>query len=229
MSLLDQGLAVFSGLGLDSMVINQALQTEPGKALTKAGMRYAASGGSLRKGILVWNGGNERLKFHMNPEAITDAKSPVWAETVVPGQNRPMYQFINGGPRELNFTLNYFYNERRREHVRDDIRKLQSLTDRPGNYATDAGGSWQGVGGQHPPIVYFFFGEYYEGVPFIVSKIQVTSKDLFDPARLLPMRADVDLTLWEVQLNKSSDSAPVLGAREQLGGAGEILGASGIL
>jgi hypothetical protein len=203
-SVEEKGWTVGGGLGLDSMAVNLAFVAMSkvtnkaigwgGSTLKNAGLLYAAQGGKLRRGIFIWDepdtGKPARFTFPMNPSAISEELSPNWAETQVPGQNRPMYQFINGGPREVSFTLNFFYQDRRREVIRNQIAALKGLTQR--RYTGKLMGAYEG-----PPAIYFFFGDYFMGERFIVSKISVKAFDLFDPARLLPMRADVEISLLE--------------------------------
>lgn len=199
----EHGWAVASGLGLDSMAVNlafiaqskvtSALSGSGGDTLKNAGLLYAAQGGRLTRGHFVWTEGAEKQKFTfpMNPSSISESLSPSWAETMVPGQNRPMYQFVNGGPREVSFTLNFFYQDRKRVVIRDQINALKSLTQR--RMTGVLAGAYDG-----PPAFAFHFGEYFKGERFIMSKIQIKAFDLFDPLSLLPLRADVDLTMLEV-------------------------------
>lgn len=209
---LDIGLTVVGATGLDSAVLNRLFLTPVGKAVGKAGLKLAASGGKLRKGIFVWkepDGNIRKFVFPMNPESIRETVAPVYVDTLVPGQNRPLYQFINGGPREVSFKLNFFYAQRAREHVRDEIRTLQNLTQR--RYASvEQTGVYQG-----PPVISFYFGEYFEGTQFIITKADLTAFDLFDPVRLLPMRADMDLSMVEVMPTTQGVGERV-GAGEQI-------------
>lgn len=166
-----------------------------GKELSRAGMRFAATGGNLVRGIFLWETPDgpapyETFVFPMNPEAIRDQLNPKWAEIEVPGQNRPVYHFVNGGARELSFTLHFFYEERDRAKVRDAIEKLQSLTQRPATHTST------GALGK-PPALYFYFGEYIRGARFIVKSLSVESKELFDPLTLLPLYSTVEITLAE--------------------------------
>lgn len=209
---LDLGLAALSVTGLGSAAVNHLFTQDVGRVLGKAGLKLAASGGNIRKGILIWtepDGHIEKFVFPMNPEAIRERVEPVYVDTPVPGQNRPLYQFINGGPREVNFKLHFFYQHRRREHVKEEIRTLQSLTQR--RYAeSEQTGVYQG-----PPVVSFYFGDYFQGEQFIVTQMEVTAFDLFDPIFLLPMRAEMDVTMVEVMPTTQGIGNP-LGTGEQI-------------
>lgn len=205
----ERGWAVAANLGLDSMAVNLFFQglSSAGNALTGGGANsglgalglvLAGEGGSLRRGMLIWNEtagsyrGMNQFTFPMNPASLHISRSPVWAETNVPGQNRPMYQFVNGGAKEIKFTLNFFYADRTREVIRDQMAALESLCDR--RYTGELAGAYDG-----PPPVSFHFGDYFDGrEKFIVKSFEVEAFDLFDPRTLLPMRANVDLTLAEV-------------------------------
>lgn len=242
---LDKGLAVFQGAGLDSWAVNKIFTSPLGEGVGKAGMGLAAAGGKIRKGIFIWKEPETRQRrvirnqhtrigsdtlgrtptavtedvavsvpnkfvFGMNPESIREDSNPTYAETQIPGQNRPMYQFINGGEWNITFTLNFFYAKRRREHVLEEIRTLQDLTQRRYN-DPDATGVYQG-----PPVIFFYFGEYFKGEPFILRRVQVKSFDLFDPVRLLPMRADVELSLSHIMQTTQREDLNI-SSREQIG------------
>lgn len=207
---VDRGWVVAGGLGLDSMAVNSFFSGlsilnanvdgagAASSALQTLAITRAAQGGKMTRGHFLWNepessrfAGQNRFTFPMNPESIEESVEPVYAETTVPGQNRPMYQFINGGPRKLKFTLNFFYESRKRSLIRDQIDALKSLTQR--RYTGVLGGAYGG-----PPPLNFFYGDYFRGERFIVQSLSIRSFDLFDPATLLPMRADVDITLAAV-------------------------------
>lgn len=181
--------SVLRGGSLNAFIASQV----PG--IGKLGMKYAATGGFLVKGVLIWKNPDgstySTFAFPMNPESISDSVSPEWAEFRSPGQNRPLYQFAHGGAREVSFTLHFFFEDRDRRKIRDQIQVLQSLARRPltGNSTHTATGS--------PPAVNFFFGEFFKGERFIVSKVDAQAHTLFDPALLLPLRAEVNIVLLE--------------------------------
>lgn len=166
-----------------------------GESVGIAGMKYAAMGGKLTKGIFVWKNADRTqgsLVFQMNPEEINDHNAPEYAMMKVPGQNRPQYHFISGGPRTITFALHFFYADRKRDAIAGALTQLRNLglrerstfsapTARPG-----------------PPVLYFYFGEYYKGLRCILQKCEIKVFDLFDPATLLPMRATVEIQLDEV-------------------------------
>lgn len=219
----EHGWAVAGGLGLDSMAVNlaflahskatTALRGLGGGTAKDLGMFFAAQGGLLQRGIFTWQeaDGMHQFTFPMNPESITETLSPVWAESMVPGQNRPLYAFINGGPREVTFTLNFFYQDRRRDTIRNQIEALKSLTQR--RYTGTLSGAYDG-----PPPIRFYFGDYFRGERFIVSKVQVRAFDLFDPRSLLPLRADVSLTLLEAVDTTAIRSRNTLGPTDNVAG-----------
>jgi len=177
-----------AGGALVSAVANSPI----GKGLLAAGWKYAATGGQTVQGVLAWfmpDGSPKYFKFPMNPSDIQESLSPEWADIKVPGQNRPVYQFINGGERELTFTLHFFYDNPDRRTITRQLDELRSLTQRPYVYSTGAASG--------PPPVYLYFGQYIQGQRFIVSKLNIKVFDLFDPAFLLPLRAEVEVSLKE--------------------------------
>lgn len=192
--LQERGFAVAAGLGLDSMAVDRFFQSAAGKLSGQTGLLFAAQGSRVERGILLWERGGlpQQFTFPMNPESISEEVAPDYAEIKVPGQNRPMYQFINGGARSVSFTLNFFYQERRRDAIANQIDALKELTQR--SYTGRLEGAYDG-----PPTLQFIFGAYFTGRErFIVSKLAIKSFDLFDPTFLLPMRADVEVSLLEV-------------------------------
>lgn len=163
-----------------------------GKGLLAAGWKYAATGGQLVQGVLAWflpDGSPKYFKFPINPSELHESLSPEWADIKVPGQNRPIYQFVHGGEREISFTLNFFYDNPDRRTIARQLDELRSLTQRPYTYSTGAASG--------PPAVYLYFGQYMQGQRFIVSKLNIKVFDMFDPLFLLPLRAEVEISLKE--------------------------------
>lgn len=178
-----------SGGALAGLVLSSPV----GAAVTNAGYKYAALGGQIVKGVLAWfdmNGKPQSFAFPINPDSLEETLSPEWATHKAPGQNRPTYHFVHGGERELTFTLHFFYDSPDRRVIRDQLDALRGLTQRP--YAHIKQG-----GGDGPPPVYLYFGEYIRGERFIVKGLKIKVFDLFDPALLLPLRAEVEVSLLE--------------------------------
>ena len=192
---------------VQARALQKALSLSPARKLLEEGaFRFIALGGKLVKGYFVWTEpqvttvvgsraltgpGQSSFTFMMNPDSISRSTSPTWAEHSVPGQHRPVYQFVNGGQQTLSFKLEFFYAERNRTHIRDQIDTLRSLAEPRG---------LRGSAGQYdgPPVVSFFFGDYIRGETFIVRSLTERAFDLFDPLSLLPMRASVDIELMAI-------------------------------
>lgn len=237
MGLKEVGLAMFAGAagaataGVANAILQQGFANMD--VVGTAGIRLAASGGKLVRGLLVWKNMTtnqfDKLMFPMNPEEISESITPSWAETQVPGQNAPHYQFINGGPREVSFTLNFFYgmnDKRNRDAVRNYIDTLRSLTRRQDGASYSAGQyrGRPGAGGSPPPL-HFYLGQYFRGDRFIISRFEVRAFDLFDPLTLLPMRATVDLTLLEAETPDGA-ARPSVRLRDGLADSATILRAA---
>lgn len=212
-----------SGGALAGAVLN----SPAGRAAVEMGWRYAQLGGKLVTGLLTWfpsEGGDPRyFKFPMNPEEFRESLSPNWATIQAPGQNRPIYQFVSGGERELSFTLHFYYDSADRRVIRDQLNELRALTQRPYNAPESP------ISG--PPPVYFYFGEFMRGERFIVSQLNIRTFDLFDPAFLLPLRAEVEVTLKEAldpALTTENDPRARLNVRgRNIGGADVLLNSVG--
>lgn len=207
---VDQLLTVDAANALIHKVVGGA------KAFNNVGWRYAAAGGKLVKGMFVWftpNGTLDRFIFQMNPEALDEVISPEWASRSVPGQNRPLYQFVNGGPRQLTFTLHFFYEKRDRYHIKNDLERLRRLTQRSMEVPVGAFGG--------PPAVFFYFGDYIRGDRFIVSRLEIKAFDLFDPTLLLPLRAEATITLLEAP-DTTEGALPNVRFRDQVSLSGAV-------
>jgi len=126
----------------------------------------------------------ERMAFQYNPNEIVDSKSTSYATLVVPGMSHPRYQFVAGDARKISFTVTIYQGD-----VNSQVAWLQALL-----YPTHGAGRLQ----QAPHQVLFFFGELYPGTPCLVREVRAHYGYLFDPATLLPQRADVEVTLEEV-------------------------------
>lgn len=175
------------------------------------GITFAARGGHMQKGILLWqkpdNSGYNQFKFQMNPDEIEDKGSPNYAKHDIPGQNRPLYQFVSGGSREISFALHFFYADRDRTTTRGYIETLRTLTQRAPEQQAVSQGQFSTSAG--PPVLWFFFGNYYRKFRCLMTKFEVKTSDLYDPATLLPMRAQVDITLSEAVDPNAPDAPPV--------------------
>jgi hypothetical protein len=126
----------------------------------------------------------ERLAFQYNPNDIVDGKSANYATMVIPGMSHPRYQFVAGDARKISFTVTFYQKD-----VKKNVNWLQSFL-----YPTHGGTMLK----QAPHHVLFFFGELYPGTLCIVREARAHYSYLFDPATLLPQRADVEVTLEEM-------------------------------
>lgn len=208
---------------VQARLIQNLAGTSAGRALLGAGaLRYASLGGEITKGYLLWDDGE--LVFPINPEAVVETLSPAWATHNVPGQQRPTYQFINGGERTVQFKLFFFYRDRDRATIRDQLNELKRLTNiretdgprflnlAPRALRSSGGASFQSPAislpirrGTYfgPPVVQFHMGSYFQGETFIVKNVRIETKKLFDPYTLLPMYAEADITLAEVTTDQN--------------------------
>lgn len=157
----------------------------------------------------------ESLTFAYNPGTISDERSPQYADQSVVGYSHPASQFVNGGARTVSFTLRFHLDNQGVEAVRNRCEWLRSLT-YPDH---DANGRLRTA----PHLVALLVGSLYREQSWEVRSVRVTYKDLFDPQTVLPLLAEVSLTLQEFVEGSvnystirrgagSSDAGPTLGA-----------------
>lgn len=169
-----------------------------GGIIGRAAMHYAAAGGEITKGVFVWYGirddgtpGWVTFTFPMNPEELTQSWSPDYAAIKVPGQNSARYQFVHGGEKPLSFTLHFFYLPEKVGYITGTVQTLEQLVTRlpqgPANGTQSAMPA--------PPAVYLYFGKHIQGQRYIVSKMDLKCFNIFDPAYLLPMHAELQIEL----------------------------------
>lgn len=126
---------------------------------------------------------NERLEFQYNPENISDSKSTDYATIKIPGMSHPRYQYVAGGARQLNFKISLFMKD-----VKKNVEWLQAL-----QYPTHEGTMLKNA----PHRVLLVVGDLYPGLECIVKQVKATYFGLFDPSNLMPLQAEVDLSLEE--------------------------------
>lgn len=126
---------------------------------------------------------NERLEFQYNPENISDTKSTDYATIKIPGMSHPRYQFVAGGARQLNFKISLFMKD-----VKKNVEWLQAL-----QFPTHEGSMLKNA----PHRVLLVVSDLYPGLECIVKQIKTTYFGLFDSSNLMPLQAEVDLSLEE--------------------------------
>ena len=135
------------------------------------------------QGYLVDAATGERLAFQYNPNNIRDEKSTRYAAITIPGMSHPRYQYVAGEPRRIVFTIELF-----KAAVQQQVDWLRSL-----QYPEHVGSMLK----RAPHRVIFIFGDLYPGVTCIVRQVKARFFGLFDPRRLAPQRAEVELVLEE--------------------------------
>lgn len=136
------------------------------------------------------------IPFIYNPREIADAKDTNYAELEPIGRSHPVYHFMNGGAREVSFTLELndrFLKFGSLELYIDRIRKLQ--------YPIVVGGNIK----KGPPVVTFVFGQLFFNA-FITSS-EIIRKQWTRFGFL--QRAEMDLTLAQV-VNRSINLTDIL-------------------
>lgn len=158
------------------------------------------TGGKLTKGYLAHaNMPSIALRFQYNPETFTDNIGVEYREIRSPGITYPLYQYVGGEPRTIEFTL--FLDAREKSvdpfgsstdlvknanKVRETINFLNTFL--PGGGGVDD----QFVA---PPEMIFGFGWFVKRCILVGMPTRYT---MFD-SNLQPLRAEVDLKFNIVQ------------------------------
>lgn len=163
------------------------------------------------------------IQFQFNPAELTISREVEWSTESMIGASHPRYFFANGGKRILKFTLELYkpgYNEKAiddkrfkdgyRSFVYEQIRFLESLT-----YPSYSGG----VLISSPPIVGVVLGKMFDNFAVstrnssfvastnslkssaflgVITSMEIKAYYLFDPRTMFPQRADVSITVEEV-------------------------------
>lgn len=131
----------------------------------------------------------ESLEMDLNPDAITDSRTPDISSTNIPGASHPRVNVGSGGPRVIQFTLriarlNLLDSE---SIVKDQIAWLHSVTTPYVNESFD----------QHfwTPLQ-FRWGSLYD-LPVLLRSVSANMQ-FFRGIDALPEWADVDLQLEEL-------------------------------
>ncbi len=134
-------------------------------------------------GFLVDVETRERLEFQYNPSEISDNKSARYTDIAIPGISHPRIQYAAGGNRRITFKLFFF-----KENVKEKVTWLQSLL-----YPEHSGTTLKSP----PHRVIFIFGELYPNLVCVIRNIRARYFNIFDENNLLPLHAEVDVTLDE--------------------------------
>lgn len=143
--------------------------------------------GRLEKGYLENKSTGQILRFQYNPEEFTDDIQVEYRDIKSPGISYPIYQYIGGEPRRVEFTLFLDNMENRggTNKVRETINYLNSflpVANKGARYTP-------------PPELIFAFGWF---VKTCILEAMPTRYTMFD-RNLQPMRAEVDIVLKIVQ------------------------------
>lgn len=135
----------------------------------------------LVKGYLAqYDNPSKRLVFQYNPEMFEDNIEVTYRAISSPGMSWPIYQYIGGEPRYVEFTLFLdHYNRTGENQVRKTINFLHSFLP----YRKDRFHA--------PPELLFSFGWFVKRCILSSLKVRYT---MFD-SNLQPIRAEVDIRL----------------------------------
>ena len=146
----------------------------------------------VTKGVLVnLDDSSQSLVFQYNPPEWMEDKNPNYAVIDIPGLSEPLYQFINGGEKIINFEL--FLNswldkggliirtvEQQLEALRSMVTPTKQSTDP--KYSATA-----------PPLVLFQWGSMLP-IKCIVTGLSIVHR-MFHPNTMKTMRATVQVSL----------------------------------
>lgn len=150
--------------------------------------RQANRTGRLEKGYLENSRTGKILRFQYNPEMFSDDNSVDYREIKAPGITYPIYQYVGGEPRSIEFTLLVDNTDNKGESinkVRETISFLTALL--PPHNKHDRY--------TPPPQAIFAFGWFVKPVILVSMPVRYT---MFDRS-LQPLRAEIDLTFRIIQ------------------------------
>ena len=132
----------------------------------------------------------ERLAFHYTPTPIRDSREPQYSEATVIGHSHTRPQFVNGGPRTVSFTLQWYWRTDRVDEVKAKCDWLRSLT------YPERGSSGALQGAPHP--VSLALGDLFRAEQWLVKTVRTQYGDIFDASSYLPKMAttEIDLVEW---------------------------------
>lgn len=130
------------------------------------------------------NGGE--LELQLNPESIKDQKGVNWARVPIQGMSHPRYQFMNGEPRIIRFTV-FLYWDNDPYRVLKDSNWLKSL-----EYPTHDGTMLK----RTPAVCLLIFGTWFN--PRVVFTNIDVNYTMFRPEDMLPIRAEIECVAEEL-------------------------------
>ena len=174
-----------------------------------SGLGAMLANGIKSQGSLVDLQTRERLIFQHNPEEITDEQETGWNSIKVQGMSHPRKQWTSGGDRTVRFTLRFYRDSFNENEVSQAINWIQSLQlpEYQGNKLKDS-----------PHRCLFLFGTLYN-MTCIVNKASARYYELFSPATLQPVFADV-----QVELVQFVETGEDYSQRRSDGGGGGLVG-----
>lgn len=138
------------------------------------------------KGFLIDTITHEKIEFQYVPPEINREDSPNYAVHEIVGKASPVYQFVSGGERTVQFMLSFHW-----EISKEDVEKKVSLIRSMTYPETDQDNRIKSA--PHPVIL--VIGELFKDVSFIIKKISTRYHSLFDKGSGLPCQAELDLVL----------------------------------
>jgi hypothetical protein len=143
--------------------------------------------GVLEKGYLENVKTGQVLRFQYNPEQFNDDIGVEYREIKSPGISYPIYQYVGGETRSIEFTLflDNMENQGGTNKIRETINYLNTFLP-PANMA---------VRYYPPPEVIFGFGWFVKRCILVAMPTRYT---MFD-RKLQPLRAEVDVRLNIIQ------------------------------
>jgi len=139
------------------------------------------------KGFLVGYETLEVFEFQLNPTNITDGKASNFAAIVTPAGSQPQFQWVSGAKRTLSFTLRYYFSEADQGLVQERCNRLLSL-----QFPEVELGRTK----RAPERVLLILGDRPDVVCH-VANVSVKYGKAMHPGSLLPLTADVTITLEE--------------------------------
>lgn len=130
----------------------------------------------------------DTLEVMYNPPELSSSKSANYSEIEIPGLSLPLYQFVSGGAKTFDFTLEFNQLADRNRDLKEDIEWLEELQEPvPGDTPIE----------KAPPIVILNWGKLFNTPPRgIITKVNTNYVSMFPD--LSPKEVTIDMTLKRI-------------------------------
>lgn len=130
----------------------------------------------------------ESLQVMYNPPEVSTSKSANYSEIKIPGLSLPIYQFVSGGAKTFEFTLEFNQLKNPDRDIKEDINWIEELEE---PVTADS------IIEKAPPIVILSWGNLFNVAPRgIITNVSTNYLSMFPD--LSPKRASMDITMKRI-------------------------------